>query len=182
MKKLAVFFAFIMALCLSGCGKEADKEQISLIGTDALEPTAPAYAEITELLERQRELEVFMETAWFLPSENPQARKEGLDTWADFEAYAQEVYTKEYVDDFFTPKYFGEDGSYYYLDEQGNLVRRESDGIVYDLRSNTLLKLTKAENAYAVIQEYETDDAPEHRICLIVRREDGVRIYAQIEE
>lgn len=173
-KKMCVILIIINTLCLSCCGKQENSGTICLIGTNELESTAPEYTEILQLLERQHELEVFMETEW--------EKKEGLNIWNDFEEYAQTVYTKEYVDYFFTPKYFGEDGAYYYLDEQGNLMRRESDGVVSEIQSNTLLKMTKSENAFAVVQECETDNDIEHRIYLILGMEDGFRIYAQIEE
>lgn len=155
MKKILFLLAFTTILCMSGCKNEADTATVNAIeatinvtGTTALETTDPAYAEITALLERQHELEFFMETQW--------ERKEGLDTWEVFEEYAQEVYTKEYVNYFFTPKYFGEDNPYYYLDEEGVLTRRETDGIVFGIKSNTVMKmtsLTNTENVYAVVQE-----------------------------
>lgn len=173
-KKTSLLLVFTIMFSLSGCRQEADIEKVYLIGTSILEDTVPEYAEIISLLEYQHELESFMETAW--------EKREGFDTWEDFEVYAQEVYTKDYVDCFFTPKYFNEYGSYYYLDEQGNLTRRESDGIVDKIQSNTLYKMTKSENAYAVIQECETDDGIQHRIYFIIHMEEGFRIYAQIEE
>lgn len=178
-KRFFFLLAFTMILCFSGCKNEADTTtvNVNLIGTTALETADPAYAEIMALLERQHELESFMERQW--------EKKERLDTWEDFEEYAQEVYTKEYVDYFFTPKYFGEDNPYYYLDEEGVLTRWETDGIVSGIKSNTVLKmtsLTNTENVYAVVQERETDSEPEHWIYLIIHIEEGVRIYAQIEE
>lgn len=184
MKKILFLLAFTTILCMSGCKNEADTATVNAIeatinvtGTTALETTDPAYAEITALLERQHELEFFMETQW--------ERKEGLDTWEDFEEYAQEVYTKEYVNYFLTPKYFGEDNPYYYLDEEGVLTRRETDGIVFGIKSNTVMKMTSlmnTENVYAVVQERETDNEPEYWIYLIIHMEEGFRIYAQIEE
>ena len=152
---------------------DAESEGIFLSGASELENTASEYADMISLLEKQHELETYMETVW--------ERKEGLDTWEDFEEYAQSVYTKEYVDCFFTPKYFGLNSAYYYLDEQGQLCRMESDGIVDSIKSNSLWKMAQSENNYAAVQKLDTDDEQLYRIYQIIKTDAGFRIYSQIE-
>jgi hypothetical protein len=148
---------------------------IYLPETEALDSSSPEYKEITSLLEKQHEIEAFMETVidWDEHSD--------LKTWEDFETYANQAYTLEYVNNCFTPKYFGEESSYYYNDDSGQLMRHEADGIVNDIQSNNIFRLTQSENNYVVVQEVATDSEPIYNIYVITDTENGLRIYSQVD-
>ena len=180
MNQLKIFLIILSTAVMTSCSVSSDNKsddyncpkEIILSGAFRLENTESEYEDIISLLDRQHELEAYMETVW--------EKKEGLDIWEDFEEYAQNVYTKEYVDYFFTPKYFGENSPYYHINEQGELVRAEADGIVFEIKHNNLWKLAMNDN-YAVVQELETDSGSLYRIYQIINTQSGFRIYSQME-
>jgi hypothetical protein len=172
-KRTSILIIFVVIISLCGCNGN-NSRNIYLPETEWLDSSSPEYKEITSLLEKQHEIEAFMETVidW---NENSD-----LKTWEDFETYANQAYTLEYVNNFFTPKYFGEESSYYYNDDSGQLMRHEADGIVNDIQSNNIFRLTQSENNYAVVQEVATDSEPTYNIYVITDTENGLRIDSQV--
>jgi beta-lactamase regulating signal transducer with metallopeptidase domain len=173
----AIVICAVVAVCFMTSPKKAvdNSSDIYLTGTEVLDSASPEYKEITSLLEKQHEIEAFMETVIDWDERN------ALKTWEDFETYANQAYTLEYVNNCFTPKYFGEKSSYYYNDDSGQLMRHEADGIVNDIQSNNIFRLTQSENNYVVVQEVATDSEPTYNIYVITDTENGLRIDSQVD-
>jgi hypothetical protein len=176
----AIVICAVVAVCFMTSPKKAvdnvnNGSNIYLSGTEALDSVLPKYKEITSLLEKQHEIEAFMETVidWNEHSD--------LKNWEDFETYANQAYTSEYVNNCFTPKYFGEESSYYYNDDSGQLMRHEADGIVNDMQSNNIFCLTQSGNNYVVVQEVATDSEPTYNIYVIIDTKNGLRIDSQVD-
>lgn len=164
----------------------------ALVGPEVEEREQPeVYEHIAGLLAEARELsnEVLYQSAEYFEHNNEEnelilngerafmwpIEKEGVTGWKYFTDKAERVYSDSYIDNYFTPQYFGEGKLFWEVD--GQLYRADGDAMQPVFSSKQLKVESFGENYVAWWYPYEEQTGRRDQIEIIYIKVNEKKVY-----